>query len=77
MFYYNTNNQKDFKEVGESSYYTGRFSEFVIPKSIIINGVNTLQIFVLKTTSTPIFHGDIYLKKNDSELKDLESKKLI
>ena len=72
----NTNNQKDFKEVGESSYYTGRFSEFVIPKSIIINGVNTLQIFVLKTTSTPIFHGDIYLKKNDSELKDLESKEI-
>lgn len=72
----NTNNQKDFKEVGESSYHTGRFSEFVIPKSIIINGVNTLQIFVLKTTSTPIFHGDIYLKKNDSELKDLESKEI-
>ena len=72
----NTNNQKDFKEVGESSYYTGRFSEFVIPKSIKINGVNTLQIFVLKTTSTPIFHGDIYLKKNDSELKDLESKEI-
>ena len=72
----NTNNQKDFKEVGESNYYTGRFSEFVIPKSIIINGVNTLQIFVLKTTSTPIFHGDIYLKKNDSELKDLESKEI-
>lgn len=72
----NTNNQKDFKEVGESSYYTGRFSEFIIPKSIIINGVNTLQIFVLKTTFTPIFHGDVYLKKNDSELKDLESKEI-
>ena len=72
----NTNNQKDFKEVGESSYYTGRFSEFVIPKSIIINGVNTLQIFVLKTSLSPIFHGDIYLKKNDSELKDLESKEI-
>ena len=72
----NTNNQKNFKEVGKSSYYTGRFSEFIIPKSIIINGVNTLQIFVLKTTFTPIFHGDIYLKKNDSELKDLESKEI-
>ena len=72
----NTNNQKNFKEVGESSDYTERFSEFIIPKSIIINGVNTLQIFVLKTTSTPIFHGDIYLKKNDSELKDLESKEI-
>ena len=72
----NTNNQKNFKEVGESSDYTGRFSEFIIPKSIIINGVNTLQIFVLKTTFTPIFHGDIYLKKNDSELKDLESKEI-
>jgi len=31
---------------------------------------------VLKTTFTPIFHGDIYLKKNDSELKDLESKEI-
>jgi len=72
----NTNNQKNFKEVGESSDYTERFSEFIIPKSIIINGVNTLQIFVLKTTFTPIFHGDIYLKKNDSELKDLESKEI-
>lgn len=72
----NTNNQKNFKEVGESSDYTGRFSEFIIPKSIIINGVNTVQIFVLKTTFTPIFHGDIYLKKNDSELKDLESKEI-
>ena len=52
-------------------HYTGRFSEFIIPQSIIINGVNTIQIFVLKTSLTPIFHGDIYLKK-DSELEDLE-----
>ena len=67
----NTNNQKDFNEIGESTYYTGRFSEFVIPQSIIKNGVNTIQIFVLKTSLTPIFHGDIYLIK-DSELEDLE-----
>ena len=67
----NTNNQKDFNEIGESMHYTGRFSEFIIPQSIIINGVNTIQIFVLKTSLTPIFHGDIYLKK-DSELEDLE-----
>ena len=67
----NTNNQKDFNEIGESTYYTGRFSEFIIPQSIIINGVNTIQIFVLKTSLTPIFHGDIYLIK-DSELEDLE-----
>ena len=71
----NTNNQKDFNEIGESSYYTGRFSEFIIPKSIIINGVNTVQIFVLKTSLTPIFNGDIYLKE-DSELDDLESKEI-
>ena len=67
----NTNNQKDFNEIGESTHYTGRFSEFIIPQSIIINGVNTIQLFVLKTSLTPIFHGDIYLKK-DSELEDLE-----
>ena len=67
----NTNNQKHFNEIGESMHYTGRFSEFVIPQSIIKNGVNTIQIFVLKTSLTPIFHGDIYLKK-DSELEDLE-----
>ena len=67
----NTNNQKDFNEIGESMHYTGRFSEFIIPQSIIINGVNTIQIFVLKTSLTPIFHGDIYLIK-DSELEDLE-----
>ena len=67
----NTNNQKDFNEIGESTHYTGRFSEFIIPKSIITNGVNTIQLFVLKTSLTPIFHGDIYLKK-DSELEDLE-----
>jgi len=67
----NTNYQKDFNEIGESRYYTGRFSEFIIPRSIITNGVNTIQIFVLKTSLTPIFHGDIYLKK-DSELEDLE-----
>ena len=71
----NTNNQKDFNEIGESRYYTGRFSEFIIPKSIIINGVNTVQIFVLKTSLTPIFNGDIYLKE-DSELDDLESKEI-
>ena len=67
----NTNNQKDFNEIGESMYYTGRFSEFIIPQSIIINGVNTIQIFVLKTSLTPVFNGDIYLIK-DSELEDLE-----
>ena len=72
----NTNNQKDFNEIRGSRHYTGRFSEFIIPKSIIINGVNTVQIFVLKTSLSPIFHGDIYLKKNDSELKDLESKEI-
>ena len=70
-FLQNTNNQKDFNEIGESTHYTGRFSEFIIPQSIIINGVNTIQLFVLKTSLTPIFHGDIYLKK-DSELEDLE-----
>ena len=67
----NTNNQKDFNEIGESMHYTGRFSEFIIPQSIIINGVNTIQIFVLKTSLTPVFNGDIYLIK-DSELEDLE-----
>jgi hypothetical protein len=71
----NTNYQKDFNEIGESRYYTGRFSEFIIPRSIITNGVNTIQIFVLKTSLTPIFHGDIYLKK-DSELEDLEGKEI-
>ena len=71
----NTNNQKDFNEIRGSRNYTGRFSEFIIPKSIIINGVNTVQIFVLKTSLSPIFHGDIYLKK-DSDLEDREVKEI-
>jgi len=71
----NTNNQKDFNEIRGSRHYTGRFSEFIIPKSIIINGVNTVQIFVLKTSLSPIFHGDIYLKK-DSDLEDREVKEI-
>ena len=71
----NTNNQKDFNEIGESRHYTGRFSEFIIPQSIIKNGVNTIQVFVLKTSLIPVFHGDIYLKK-DSEIEDLEGKEI-